>query len=256
MIQEQAIVDPTAKIAEGVSVGPWSVIGPNVEIGRDTWIGSHVIIKCNTKIGAQNKIYPFACVGDDPQDLKYTGEQSFLEIGDGNMIREYCTLNRGTEDGGGLTKVGNHNAFMAYTHVAHDCIVGDHTVLANNATLSGHVIVGDYARISGFAGIHQFVQIGAHSFVAKASMISKDVLPYLLVDGNPPKSYGLNRVGLQRRGFKEESLLALKQAYRVVFRSGLTVEKAQEQIQELVAAFPEVALFSEALANSNRGIVR
>lgn len=256
MIHELAIIDPSAKIAEGVEVGPWSVIGPNVEIGAGTWIGSHVVIKCNTRIGINNRIYSFASVGDDPQDLKYSGEDAYLEIGDHNIIREYCTLNRGTADGGGLTKIGDHNALMAYTHVAHDCIIENHTVLANNATLSGHVTVGDYARISGFAGIHQFVQIGAHSFIAKASMISKDVLPFILVDGNPPKSYGLNRVGLQRRNFSEEAMRALKQAYRIVFRSKLTVAEALENMKDLVAAFPEVAHFAKALEASNRGIIR
>lgn len=255
-ISPHAVISPTAKIADNVSIGAFSVIGDNVEIGEGTWIGSHVVIAGPTKIGRDNQIHPYASVGGDSQDKKYAGETSRLEIGDCNTIREFCTLNRGTESGGGVTRIGNDNLMMAYVHIAHDCQVGNHCVLSNNATLGGHVVIGDYVGMAGFSAVHQFCQVGAHSFIAKASMITKDVLPYILVDGNPPSSYGLNSIGLKRRQFSDESIDALREAYKVVFRRGLTVTEAASELKTLAKQYDEVAQFKLALEHATRGIVR
>lgn len=256
MISPQAIVDPKAKIGANVEIGPWTLIGPDVEIGDGTWIGSHVVIKGPTKIGRHNKIFQFASVGEDPQDKKYSGEATLLEIGDHNVIRESCTINRGTLQAGGKTQIGNANLLMSCVHVAHDCIIGSHAIFANHASLAGHVVVGDHAILSGFCGVHQFCVIGAHSFVGGGSMVTKDVLPYVLVDGHEAKTCGLNSEGLKRRGYSPETINNLKRAYKIIYRNGLTVAQALEQLNEMLPDCPEIGLMMEVLQKSTRGIVR
>lgn len=256
MIDNKAIIDPSAKISSDVEIGPWTIIGPNVEIDSGTKIGPHVVIKQNTKIGKNNKIYQFSSIGDDPQHINYQGEETWVEIGDNNFIREYCSINRGTTEGGAITKVGDRNFLMAYVHIAHDCEVGNEVVFANNATLAGHVCVQDYVTFGGFCGVHQFCTIGAYSFVAPSAGVPKDVLPYTLVSGHSASAYGLNLVGLKRRGFTQEAIKTLRQAYNLVFRKGLTVKDALVQLKSLVADCPEVQLMIDILENSKRGIVR
>lgn len=256
MIHPQAIIDPRARLGEGVQVGAFSVIGPDVEVGAGTWIGPHVVINGPTRIGTGNKIFQFSSIGEAPQDLKYKGELTRLEIGDRNVIRECCTFSRGTEGGGGLTKVGNDSLFMAYAHVAHDCLVGDHVVFANSATLAGHVEIGDYAILGGFVGIHQFCKVGAHTMLGVATVTFKDIPPFVMVHGNTAKPYGLNVRGLKRRGFSEAAIGALKTAYKTVYRCGLTVESALQELAPLSASHPEVAEFTNFIRNAARGIIR
>jgi len=256
LIDNRAIIDPTAKIADDVKIGPFTVVGAGVEIGAGCEVGPHVVINGPTVIGRNNKIHSFASIGCDPQDKKYKGEPTRLEIGDDNTIFEYVTISRGTTQDRGVTHVGNHNWIMAYVHIAHDCRVGDHTILANNATLAGHVDVGDFAILGGFTLVHQFCSVGEHAFTQMNSVISKDVLPYLMVGGHMAQAHGLNSEGLQRRGFSSEARLALKQAYRLIFRSGLTLEQAREQIKALAKQQPEVAIMSDFLDRVTRGIVR
>lgn len=256
MIDSRAIIDSSAKLADDVTVGPWTYIGPGVEINSGTRIESHVVIKGPTKIGKNNKIFQFASIGEDPQDKKYNGEPTVLEIGDNNVFRECCTINRGTVQGGGVTRIGRDNLIMAYVHVAHDCIIGNEVILANNASLSGHVVVHDYAILSGFAGVHQFCHIGSYSFLAGYTPVGKDVLPYVLVSGREATVCGLNSEGLKRRGFSTETINHLKRAYKIIYRSGLTVPQALEQLQEIVPECPEVQLFIDSLNQSARGIVR
>lgn len=256
IVDPRAVVDPSAKIAAGVTIGPFSVIGADVEIGADTWIGPHVVINGPSRIGKENKIFQFSSIGEEPQDKKYKGEPTFLEIGDRNVIREYCTFNRGTSQDIGYTRMGNDNWIMAYVHIAHDCVVGDNTIFANNTTLAGHVNIEDYAILGGACLIHQFCTIGAHSFVGMGSHIAKDVPPYLMVSGQPAAPHGLNIEGLRRREFSAEAIKALRKAYKIVYRSSLTVAKALEQLQELKQEFAEVAQFADFVAKSERGIVR
>ncbi len=256
MIDAHAIIDPGARIAEGVSVGPFSVIGPDVEIGERTWIGPHVIINGPTRIGCENKIFQFASIGDIPQDKKFAGETTLLEIGDRNVIRESCTINRGTADGGGVTRIGSDNWIMAYVHIAHDCLIGNDVVFSNAASLAGHVSVDDHAILGGFTLIHQFCAIGAHCFSAMGSVIPKDVPPYVMVSGHMAKPFGLNSEGLKRRGFSKETLGNLRKAYKIIYRSNLTVDQAVEQLIELSGACPEVQLFTDFLTKSTRGIIR
>lgn len=256
MISNQAVIDPTARIAPGVSIGPFSVIGAHVEIGPGTIIGPHVVIKGPTKIGKNNHFFQFSSIGDDCQDKKYAGEETRLEIGDNNVFREGCTVHRGTIQGGGVTVIGNDNLFMVNTHVAHDCIIGNHIVFANGASIAGHVRVDDYAGLGGFVGVHQFCVIGAYSFAAGGSMIRKDVLPYVMVSGHPAQTEGLNTVGLTRRDFSSEVLSALKQAYKIIFRTSATVSEAIDQLNEMVITCKEVATLRDFLQQSSRGIVR
>jgi len=256
VIHPQAIIDPTARLGKNVSVGPWSYIGPEVEIGEDSWIGSHVVIKGPARLGRRNKVFQFASLGDDPQDKKYAGEPTRLEIGDGNTFRECCTVNRGTEQGGGLTKIGDHNLFMAYTHVAHDCRIGDHVIFSNNASAAGHVGVGDYAILGGFVGVHQFCLVGAYSFLAGGSMVTKDVLPYVKVSGYPASVHGLNTIGLERLGFSSEVISRLRKAYRIIFRQNYTVPEAIDCLKESLEPSPELVLLMDFLSSSTRGIVR
>lgn len=256
MIHPSAVVHPDAKIGNNVEIGPWSVVGANVEIGENTWIGPHVVINGPTKIGANNKIYQFTSVGEDPQDNTYKGEETWLVVGENNVIREFCTIHRGTPKGRGKTTIGSDNLFMAYTHIAHDCQIGDNTTFTNNATLAGHVTVEDFAIIGSFSAVHQFCHIGAHSFVARATMVPKDVLPYTLISGYDATSYGLNSRGLSRRGFSTEVISSLKQAYKIIFRQGNTVEQALERLQEMLPNCPEIELLIMGLQRAERGIVR
>ncbi len=257
MIDSRAIVDPRAMLADNVSVGPWTIIGPEVEIGYGTVIASHVVLRGPTQIGVYNKIYPFASVGDDPQDKKYQGEKTALQMGDRNVVREYCTINRGTVQDKGLTRIGHNNLFMIGSHIAHDCVIGNHAILVNHVGLAGHVTVGDYAIIGAYSAVHQFCQIGAHSFIAGASMVRKNVLPYVLVEGgHEARVCGLNKEGLKRSGFGEDVITALRAAYKLIFRKNLTVEQAVEELRPVAADFPQVKLMLDALERSERGIVR
>lgn len=257
MIHSTVVIDPDARIGENVSIGPYSVIGQGVTIGDNTWIGSHAVIKGPTRIGKSNRIFQFCSIGDDPQDKKFDNDNnSTLEIGDCNVIREYCSINRGTEHGGGKTVIGNSNWIMAYVHIAHDCIIGSNIIFANNTTLAGHVAVDDYAIFGGFTGIHQFCQIGKHCFTAISSVVVKDVPPYLMIAGNTAKPSGLNREGLKRHGFSSETINLLRKAYKIVYREGLTVKAALENLQELAEQSEEVRYFAEFIEQSKRGIVR
>lgn len=256
MIDSRAIIHPSAKIADNVHIGPWTWIGENVEIGEGSWIGPHVIINGKCKIGKNNKIFQFSSIGDAPQDLTYAGEDTLLEIGDNNTIREYCMINRGSLKGGGVTRIGNHNFIMGYVHIAHDCMISDHCIFVTYAALAGHVTVNDYAIIGAYAAVHQFCTIGHHAFIAKATYITQDVMPYITVDGNPPIARGINIVGLKRRGFTPEAIQELKRAYKTIFRKSLTIAQATEQLAPKQAEFPELTLFIEALKNAKRGVVR
>ena len=255
MIHPQAIIDPSAKLADGVSVGPFSVIGADVEIGEGSSIAAHVVIEGPTRIGRDNRIYAFAAIGGDPQDKKYAGEATTLEIGDRNVIREYCTISRGTVQDGGVTRIGDDNWIMAYVHIAHDCQIGNQTIFANSASLAGHVTVEDHVILGGFTLLHQFCKVGAHSFTGMNSVISKDVPPFIMVSGHMAKPHGLNSEGLKRRGFSPETLSLLRKAYKTLYRSGLTLEQAIEQIQRL-GTDPEITAMVTFLKGVTRGIVR
>ena len=256
MIHATAIISPDAELAPDVSVGPYSVIGPQVRIGAGSVIGPHVVIRGPTTLGAGNRIFQFASIGDDPQDKKFGGEETRLEIGDRNTIREYCSINRGTTQDAGVTRVGNDNWLMAYTHIAHDCQVGNGVIMSNNATLAGHVHVEDQVILSGFCAVHQFCRIGAHAFVGGLSGVTRDVLPFMMVAGHPPEPRGINQEGLKRRGFGPEQLRNLKEAYRILYRSGLRLVEAREQLAALAASQPEVRAIVEFLDRSERSIVR
>lgn len=256
LIDSRAVIDPDARIADGVNVGPFSVIGPDVEIGEGTWIGPHVVINGPTKIGKNNKIYQFASVGEGPQDISYKGEPTRLEIGDDNVIRESCTLSRGTVKGGGLTSVGNNNFLMAYSHVAHDCHVGNHTIFANGASLGGHVTIGDYVTLGGFALIHQFVKVGAYSFCGMGCGVSKDVPPYIIISGNPAEAHGLNAIGLKRRGLTDSAIKGLREAYRIIYKSGLKLNDAVEKVKSQLPDCAEAQIFADFIASAERSIVR
>ena len=257
MIEPTAIVHPDADIGSGVRIGACSIIGEQVQIADNCEIGPHVVIKGPTRIGESTRISQFASIGDDPQDKKYQGEAaSHLEIGSNNVIREFCSINRGTAQGGGITRVGNNNWIMAYVHIAHDCQVGNNTIFANNATLAGHVHIDDFAILGGFTGVHQFCRVGCHSISAIASIIVKDVPPYLMVSGNTAKPNGLNRVGLRRNGFSDDSVEAMRKAYRIVYREGLLVKDAIKKLETLANVNKEVANFTRFIEGSERGIIR
>lgn len=256
MIHPTAIIDKSAEIAQNVTIGPYSVIGPRVMIDEGTELGPHVVITGPTKIGKNNQFYQFASIGADPQDKKFAGEETFLEIGNNNIFRECCTINRGTIGGGSITRIGHHNLFMAYVHIAHDCIIGNSTIFANNASLSGHVVVEDYATLSGFSAVRQFTYIGAYSFTAGGTMVVKDVLPYVLVSGDPAEPFGLNAIGLQRRGFSAETITFLKRAYKIIFRQGLNMQEAVAKLTEMLSEAPEIQLFIDGMLRAERGIVR
>ncbi|MDD2609104.1 MAG: acyl-ACP--UDP-N-acetylglucosamine O-acyltransferase [Giesbergeria sp.] len=259
-IHPTALVDAAAQIDSSVCIGPYTVIGPQVCIGAGTTVGAHCVIEGYTTIGQDNRIFQFASLGAAPQDKKYAGEPTRLLIGDRNTIREFCTFNTGTVQDQGITRIGHDNWIMAYVHIAHDCMVGNQTVLANNATLAGHVQVGDYAIIGGLTGLHQFTKVGAHVMAGFASHISQDVPPFMMVDGNPLAVRGLNVEGLRRRGFSAARIAAIKQMHRLLYRQGLTLEAARQAIAELLTSHPDaaddIALLLDFLAASTRGIAR
>jgi len=256
MIHPTAIISPKAELAADVEVGPYSIIDDNVRIDSGTRVASHVVIKGPTTIGKNNNIYQFASLGDDPQDKKYAGEPTTLEIGDGNTIREYVTINRGTTQDDGITRLGNNNWLMAYVHIAHDCKVGNETIFANLASLAGHVTVEDYVIFGGMSGAHQFTRIGAHAFIGNNAGVTRDVPPYLLVFGQPAVPKGINSEGLKRRGFDADAVRSVKEAYRILYRKDNRLEEAQAQIAELAKESPELAAMAEFLSLSERSIVR
>lgn len=256
MIHPTAIIHPGAKLGAGVSVGAYSIIDEHVEIGDNTRIGPHVVITGNTKIGCDNRIFQFCSIGEIPQDKKYAGEPTRLEIGDRNTIREYCTFNLGTVQDAGVTRMGSDNWIMAYVHVAHDCQVGNHTTFANNSQLAGHVHVDDWAILGGYTGVHQFCRIGAHTMTAVGTVVLQDVPPYVMAAGNTATPFGINAEGLKRRGFSPEALMALKRAYRTLYKSGLMLEEARAKLEEEAKTHPEVVPILDFLAVSKRGIIR
>jgi len=256
LIHSQAIIDPGARLAKDVSVGPFSVIGAGVEIGEGTIIDSHVVINGPTRIGRENKIYSFAAIGGDPQDKKYAGEATELEIGDRNVIREYCTISRGTVQDAGVTRIGNDNWIMATVHIAHDCQIGSYTTFANSTTLAGHVVIEDYVILGGFTLVHQFCKVGAHCFTGMNSVISKDVLPFLMVSGHMAKPHGLNTEGLKRRGFSSEALSELRKAYKIIYRSGNTLTQAVVKLEPMAENCDEIAQLLMFINGTTRGIVR
>ncbi len=257
MIHQTAIIAPGAELDSTVTVGPYAVIGEHVKIGAGTTVGPHSVIEGHTEIGSDNQIFQFASIGAIPQDLKFAGEVSYLKIGDRNRIREFVTIHLGTEDGGGITTVGNDNLIMAYAHVAHDCIVKDHVILANAATLAGHVEVGDYAILGGLSAVHQFARVGCHVMASGGSMIGQDVVPYAIVQGDRAKVVGLNLTGLKRRGFTSEALSNIKKIYKLVFRSNLKLEDAITEIEkQFDSSKSEVATYLDFLRKSERGLAR
>jgi len=256
VIHPTAIVDPAARIGANVTIGAYSIIGPQVEIGDNTWVGPHVVITGHTRIGRENRIYQFSSLGEVPQDKKYAGEDTRLEIGDRNTIREYCTFNLGTAQDAGVTRLGNDNWIMAYVHIAHDCQVGNHTTFANNAQLAGHVHIDDWAILGGYTGVHQFCRVGAHVMTAVGTVVLQDIPPYLMAAGNTAQPYGINIEGLKRRGFTSESIAALKRAYRTIYKSGMMLEEAKAKLVEDAKTAPDVQLFVEFLEGSKRGIIR
>ena len=256
MIHPTAIVDPGSKIGANVKIGPYSLIGPDVEIGDNTEIGPHVIIKGHTRIGRDNRIFQFCSLGEAPQDKKYAGEPTRLEIGDRNTIREFCTFNLGTVQDAGVTKIGDDNWIMAYVHIAHDCIVGNKTIFANGASLAGHVVVEDWVIFGGFTGIHQFCHIGAHVMTAASTLVLQDVPPYVMAAGNTAQPYGIHVEGLKRRSFSAESITALKRAYRTLYKSGLLLDEAKAKLAEDAKTQPDVLRMVEFLETSKRGIIR
>jgi len=256
MIHEQAIIEPGAVIGKNVTVGPWTYISKDVVIGDDCVISSHVVINGPTRIGKGNRIFQFASIGEECQDLKYAGEPTELVIGDNNTFRESCTIHRGTIQDNSLTQIGSNNLFMAYTHVAHDCMVGNNCIMANNASIAGHVHVGDHVILGGMSGVHQFCHIGAHSFIAANALVLKDVPPYVMASGQPTKPFGLNSEGLKRRGFDKDVILNIKRAYKEVYRKGLSAEEAVEVIIKQYGSIPEVKLFADFIESSSRGIIR
>ena len=256
MIDPRAIVSPQAELAADVDVGPFSVIGPGVRIGAGTVVGPHAVITGQTTIGANNHIYQFASLGDAPQDKKYAGEPTRLEIGDRNVFRESCTMNRGTSHDRGVTRIGDDNLFMAYSHVAHDCMVGSNTVFANCASLAGHVEIGDWVILGGLSAVHQHCKIGAHAFLAGGAIVTRDVPPYVMVAGNPSAPHMVNSEGLKRRGFTEEQVRSVREAYRLVYRSDLKLSEALERLEPSARERPELRLFVDFVRGSTRSIIR
>jgi UDP-N-acetylglucosamine acyltransferase len=256
VIHAAAIVDPSARIGAGVEIGAYSVIGAGVEIGDGTTIGPHVVVQGRTRIGQGNRIFQFASIGADPQDKKYQGETSELVIGDRNVIREFVTLNRGTGEGGGATRIGNDNWIMAYVHVAHDCVVGNHTIFSNNATLAGHVTIGDYAILSGFSGVHQFCRIGAHAFVGMGCLVNGDVPPFVMMAADYGRPRGINAEGLKRRGFDADRIAAIKRAYRTLYLGKRSLAEARTELAAMAADSKDVAVMLDFIEASERALVR
>jgi UDP-N-acetylglucosamine acyltransferase len=256
-IHSTAIIDPSAQIADDVTIGAYSIIGADVVIGSGCQIAPHVVIKGSATIGKNNRIFQFATIGEDCQDKKYHGERTFLEIGDNNVIRENCTIHRGTVQDNSLTKIGNGNLLMVNTHIAHDCMVGNDCIFANNAGLAGHVKVGNSVIVGGNTGIHQFCQIGSYAMMGGASLVLKDIPAYVMVSGNPAQAAGMNFEGMRRRGWSSETITLLKRAYKIVYRQGLTLDVAVAQLeQEILPICPEVSAFIDSLKASTRGITR
>ena len=256
MIDARAIIDPSAELGDGVEVGPWTLIGPDVVIGDGCVIGPHAVIKGPTRMGAGNRIFQFATIGEDTPALAYRGEPTRLEIGDGNVFREGVTVHRGMEQGQGATVVGSHGLFMAYVHIGHDCTVGDHVIMANNASVSGHCTVGDHANFGGYVGVPQFRNIGAHTHIAGMSLVLKDVPAYVTVAGNPAAAVGMNVEGMRRRGYGPELIAILRGAFKVLYRSGLTAEEACERLRTEHADCPEVECFVASVEASEVGVIR
>lgn len=255
-IHPTALVDPQAVVSSDAEIGPYTIIGPNVEIGAGTRVGPHVVITGHTRIGSRNTIYQFTSIGEAPQDKKYCSEPTRLEIGDDNTIREFCTLNRGTVQDTGVTKIGSHNWIMAYVHVAHDCQIGNQTIFANNAQLAGHVHVGDHAILGGFTVVHQFCRIGAHSITAMGTILLQDLPPFVTASGNSASPHGINTEGLKRRGFSANALAAVKSAYKTLYKSGLSLEEARLRIAEQSSSQPELQVLADFLATPGRGVIR
>lgn len=251
-----AIIHPNAQLADDVQVGPYSIIGEHVEIDAGTTIGPHVVINGHTRIGKNNRIFQFSSLGEIPQDKKYANEPTRLEIGDNNTIREFCTFNLGTVQDGGITRIGNNNWIMAYVHLAHDCHVGNNTIFANNAQLAGHVLVDDYAILGGFTVVHQFCQIGSHVITGMGTILFQDIPPYVTVSGSPAAPHGINSEGLKRRGYSSAAVMAIKRAYKTLYRSGLSLEEAKAAIELQLSDHPELKLLADFLNRSQRGIVR
>lgn len=256
MIHPSAVIDPRAELDEGVSVGPFAVIGPDVQIGGGTWVGPHAVIQGPARIGKDNKIFQFASLGEVPQDMKYRGEVTRMEIGDRTVVREFATVHRGTAQDEGVTRVGDDVLLMAYTHVAHDCQVGSHVILANAASLGGHVKVHAWAILGGFTIVHQFCQIGSHAFCAMGSVVSKDVPPYVTVGGHPARPHGINREGLRRRGFSTDAIQAIRRGYKLLYKSGLGLEDAEAALGDLAREYPEVDVLAEFVSGRARSIIR
>jgi len=256
MIHSSAIIDPSAQIADDVEIGPYTIIGANVTIDTGTWIGPHVVINGPTRIGKDNKIYQFSSLGDAPQDKKYAGEDTALEIGDRNVIREYCTFNRGTTQDVGVTRLGNDNWIMAYVHLAHDCQVGNETIFANGTTLAGHVTVDDKVIFGAFTVIHQFCRIGYHAFSGMGTVIKSDVPPYTMLNGNPAEPHGINIEGLKRSGSTKEQIKVLRDAYKIIYKSGKRLQEAISELDELSKEHDVVQLLPDFLRQSTRGIIR
>ena len=255
-IDSRAIVSPKAELADGVTVGPYAVIEDGVRIGKGTWVGPHAVITGRTTIGEDNKIFQFASIGAAPQDLKYKGEPTELRVGDRNVFRECATMNRGTEQGGGYTLIGSDNLFMAYTHVAHDCRVGNRIVMANYATLAGHVELGDWVIMGGYSGTHQFTKVGAHAFLGNNAAVTRDVPPYVMAVGTPAVPHSINSEGLKRRGFTPEQIRNLKNAYRILYRSEKKLDDAVAELKKLAQTQPELQPMIDFIAASTRSLVR
>lgn len=256
MIHHTAIIDPQARLGANVKVGPYSVIGPGVELGDDNIIESHVVIKGPSKIGSGNHFFQFASIGEDCQDKKYAGEATRLEIGDNNVFRECVTVHRGTVQDNSLTRIGSNNLLMAYVHVAHDCMIGDHNIFANNASVAGHVHMGDWVILGGMTGVHQFCHIGSHSFSGAGSILVKDLPPYVMVGGDKVTPFGINKEGLKRRGFESETISQIFRAYKVLYRQNNSAEQAVALLNEMAETTPEIKLLADFVANSPRGIIR
>jgi len=255
-IHATALVDPAAELADDVEVGAFSIIGPKVTIGPGSWVGPHVVITGRTTIGRNNRIFQFASLGEEPQDKKYAGEDTELVIGDDNTVRELCTFSRGTIQGGGKTVIGNNNWIMACVHIAHDCMLGDNIIMANNASLAGHVTVGNWAILSGYSLIHQFCSVGEHSFTSFASHVNQSIPPYVTVSGEKAKAKGINSEGLKRRGFSSEQVQQVRRAYKVLYRSGLRLEEAREKLAEMAAEHEEVRPLIEFLDTTEKSFIR
>lgn len=256
MIHPTAIIDNSAEIGEGVEIGPYSVIGPDVKIGDETVLGSHVVIKGPTAIGKKNHIYQFCSIGEDPQDKKYANEITRLEIGDRNTIREFATMHRGTKQDKSVTKIGNDNLFMAYTHVAHDCVIGNHVIMANGASLAGHVQLHSHAILGGFTLVHQFTKIGEYSFAAMGSAITQDIPPFVMVGGKPTKPHGINSVGMERNGISPEDIRLIRKAYKMIYKMNLRLEDAIDQMEDMAGDSRELSAMVNFLRNVSRGVLR